>query len=82
MATTPELGTFSITELEELARAALSELATRTDVGAFTALLAMSGYVGECTSASARQMAESMSWAQIGEVAGTSRQNAWSRWSS
>ncbi len=77
----PELGNASIAELEATARAALSELATRPDVDAFTALLAMSGFVGECTNTSAQQMSGSMSWAQIGELAGTSRQNAWSRWS-
>ena len=77
-----ELQNSSITDLENVARATLAELATRPDVTAINALLAMGGYVGECTSVSAQTLSTSMSWAQIGDLAGTSRQNAWSRWSS
>ncbi len=69
-------------ELEELARNAVSRLAERPDPEAFAALLRLSAVVGECLGISARALAVSGSWAQVGEAAGTTRQAAWSRWSS
>lgn len=71
----------STAEVEAIARAALSALAQRDDVDAFGALLAMNAHLAECTAISAQQLSSSMSWTQIGNLAGTSRQNAWSRWS-
>lgn len=76
-----ELANASIDELQQLVQAALAELADRPDVEAFTALLSMNGEVAESIGRSAQQLSASMSWAQIGDLAGTSRQNAWSRWS-
>ncbi len=56
-------------------------LAERTEPEAFAALLALSEQVGTALGVSARSLAESGSWAEVGTVAGTSRQAAWSRWS-
>lgn len=78
---TKALDEASIDELTEIARAALSALARRPDPVAFQSLLGMSQRVGECLSESAQLLSASMSWAQIADVAGTSRQNAWARWS-
>jgi hypothetical protein len=72
----------SNSELEELARNAVSCLAERPDPEAFAALLRLSAVVGESLGISARAVAVSGSWAQVGEAAGTTRQAAWSRWSS
>lgn len=72
----------SIDELADAARSALAELAGRNETEAFQALLGMSAYVGECLSKNAQLLSAQMSWAQIADVAGTSRQNAWARWSS
>ena len=38
--------------------------------------------VGEALGVSARTLAPTGSWAKVAEAAGTSRQAAWSRWSS
>ena len=78
----PGLTDHSNSELEELARNALSCLAERPDPEAFAALLRLSAVVGESLGISARALAVSGSWAQVGEAAGTTRQAAWSRWSS
>ena len=56
-------------------------LAERADPEAFQALLRLSALVGECLGVNARALAVSGSWAKVAEVAGTSRQAAWSRWS-
>jgi hypothetical protein len=45
-------------------------------------LLRLSALVGEGLGVSARTLAATGSWAKVAEVAGTSRQAAWSRWSS
>jgi hypothetical protein len=82
VAAAPELTTRSNSELEELARNAVSCLAERPDPEAFAALLRLSAVVGESLGISARALAVSGSWAQVGEAAGTTRQAAWSRWSS
>jgi len=77
-----DLTGYSNSELEELARNAVHCLAERPDPEAFAALLRLSAVVGEGLGVSARALAVSGSWAQVGEAAGTTRQAAWSRWSS
>ena len=52
------------------------------DQEAFEALLRLSALVGESLGVSARTLAAGGSWARVAEVAGTTRQAAWSRWSS
>ena len=52
------------------------------DQQAFQALLRLSALVGEDLGVSARTLAAGGSWARVAEVAGTTRQAAWSRWSS
>jgi hypothetical protein len=77
-----DLHNTSTRELELRARTAVAQLAERTDQEAFQALLRLSALVGESLGISARSLAVSGSWAQVGDAAGTSRQAAWSRWSS
>jgi len=72
----------SIAELERVAGDAVSRLAAQPDQEAFQALLRLSALVGESLGANARALATAGSWATVAEVAGTSRQAAWSRWSS
>jgi hypothetical protein len=69
-------------DLERAARDAVNELAEQTDPEAFQALLRLSALVGESLGVSARTLATTWSWAKVAEAAGTSRQAAWSRWSS
>jgi len=45
-------------------------------------LLRLSALVGESLGANARALATNGSWARVAEVAGTTRQAAWSRWRS
>jgi hypothetical protein len=68
--------------LAQQARQAVEALARRSDPAAFTELLGLSALVGECLGVSARSLAEGGSWAHVGEVAGVTRQAAWSRWAS
>ncbi len=68
--------------LERAAGQAINELAQLTDPEAFQALLRLSALVGEALGVSARTLATTGSWAKVAEAAGTSRQAAWSRWSS
>ena len=72
----------SLEELERAAHDAVAQLAAQTDPEAFQALLRISALVGEALGVSARTLATAGSWAKVAEVAGTSRQAAWSRWSS
>jgi hypothetical protein len=60
----------------------VTQLAEFTDPEAFQALLRLSAQVGEALGISARTLATTGSWAKVAEAAGTSRQAAWSRWSS
>ena len=69
-------------ELEEAARSAINQLAEIPDSEAFEALLRLSALAGECLGINARALATSGSWATVAQVAGTTRQAAWSRWSS
>ena len=71
-----------LAELERAAAQAVTQLATHADPEAFQALLRLSALVGECLGSNARALATHGSWATVAEVAGTSRQAAWSRWSS
>lgn len=71
----------SLADVEESARSAVLELAESPDPEAFQALLRLSALVGESLGVSARTVAAAGSWAKVAEVAGTSRQAAWSRWS-
>ena len=70
-----------IAELERSAAQSVRALAGRADPEAFQALLRLSALVGESLGVNARALAVSGSWAKVAEVAGTSRQAAWSRWS-
>ena len=71
-----------VAELEGAAAQAVTQLAMHADPEAFQALLRLSALVGECLGSNARALATHGSWARVAEVAGTSRQAAWSRWSS
>ena len=75
----PEL---TIEVLAGQARQAVEALAHSSDPAAFSELLRLSALVGECLGVSARSLAEGGSWAYVGEVAGVTRQAAWSRWRS
>ena len=72
----------SVAELAESARQALRALATRPELEAFHELLDLSTVVGECLGESARLLASHGSWSQVAEATGTTKQAAWSRWSS
>jgi hypothetical protein len=50
------------------------------DPAAFSELLRLSALVGECLGVSARSLADGGSWANVADVAGVTRQAAWSRW--
>jgi hypothetical protein len=71
-----------LAELERSASEAVNALAEQTDPEAFQALLRLSALVGEALGVSARTLATAGSWAKVAEAAGTTRQAAWSRWSS
>jgi hypothetical protein len=66
--------------LAQQARQAVEALARLADPAAFSELLRLSAFVGECLGVSARSLADGGSWAHVGEVAGVTRQAAWSRW--
>lgn len=68
--------------LEVTAREAILQLAEQPDPEAFQALLRLSALAGESLGVSARAIAGNGSWAKVAEVAGTTRQAAWARWSS
>jgi hypothetical protein len=69
-----------IAEVADLARAALESLAQRPDPDAFAQLLALAQANGECLGISARTLAEQRSWSGVADMAGTTKQAAWSRW--
>ncbi|HEY6684549.1 MAG TPA: hypothetical protein VI030_16325 [Propionibacteriaceae bacterium] len=64
------------------ARQAVEALARLSDPAAFSELLRLSALVGESLGVSARSLADGGSWANVAEVAGVTRQAAWSRWRS
>jgi hypothetical protein len=71
----------SIERLRAEASRAVESISERPEPEAFAALLQLSEQVGAALGVSARSLAEAGSWAEVGTVAGTSRQAAWSRWS-
>jgi pantoate kinase len=75
-----QLGTQPVDQIGDHVVRALRELASRPDRQAFEALLRVSDEVGQCLGLSARTLAESGSWSQVADVAGTTKQAAWSRW--
>jgi hypothetical protein len=75
------LSELSEEELSTLLTATVSELARRGTPTSFRALIEASAHVGASLGESARQVAATTSWAQVGDLSGTTRQAAWSRWS-
>jgi len=75
-----QLSTQSVDQIGDLVVTALRELAGRPDRRAFEELLRASEELGLCLGRSARTVAESGSWSQVADVAGTTKQAAWSRW--
>lgn len=71
----------SVADLARELRAGIDALADESDPAAFTALLELSGLLGDAIGRSARTLAEQGSWASVAGLAGTSRQAAWQRWS-
>ncbi|APF40950.1 hypothetical protein [Neomicrococcus aestuarii] len=67
--------------IEAQAESLLGDLASVPDIEAFQALLRLQAKIGESLGESARTLAENGSWAAVAQVAGTSRQAAWQRWS-
>jgi hypothetical protein len=80
--TVPNLPEPTVEVLAEQARQAVEALAHLSDPAAFSELLRLSALVGECLGVSARSLADGGSWAYVAEVAGVTRQAAWSRWRS
>jgi hypothetical protein len=72
----------TVEALAQQARQAVEALAHLSDPAAFSELLRLSALVGECLGVSARSLADGGSWAHVAEVAGVTRQAAWSRWRS
>ncbi|HET9647543.1 MAG TPA: hypothetical protein VFP34_04845 [Microlunatus sp.] len=66
--------------LAALARSAVDELARRGSTSGFRALTELSAYVGVRLGEAARAVAEQTSWTHVGELSGTTKQAAWSRW--
>ncbi|MCZ3386696.1 MAG: hypothetical protein LH630_06965 [Actinomycetia bacterium] len=75
------LSTKSVEEIGDLVVTALRALAARPDRAAFEELLRASDEAGQCLGLSARTLADHGSWSQVADVAGTTKQAAWSRWS-
>ena len=75
-----QLSAQSVAQIGDLVVRALQDLASRPDRRAFEELLRVSDEVGQCLGLSARTLAESGSWSQVADVAGTTKQAAWSRW--
>jgi hypothetical protein len=69
-------------DLSDLAQASIRGLAESEDPAAFGYLLELTRLVGESLGLAARTLAHESSWSQVANIAGTSRQAAWERWSS
>jgi hypothetical protein len=67
-------------ELAEIAEASVRALARSDDPAAFAHLLNLTRLAGECLGIAARTLAHERSWAQVADIAGTTRQAAWERW--
>ncbi|HEY9349676.1 MAG TPA: hypothetical protein VIP75_03205 [Acidothermales bacterium] len=80
MRSQPELDAMSTAEVAAMVRDGVAALSRRSDPEAFGALVELTRIVGESLGESARALAGASSWAQVGDVAGTSRQAAWERW--
>lgn len=76
-----DLTGLTTSQLAEVARQAMSELADRGDHESFTALLSMNGHAGVCIAQAARSLADAGSWSQVADLSGTTKQAAWSKWS-
>jgi hypothetical protein len=77
----PVFCTSSIPRLNRLP-SARTRRPSAPDPAAFSELLRLSALVGECLGVSARSLADGGSWANVADVAGVTRQAAWSRWRS
>lgn len=75
-----DLSELSEEHLAALLRAVVTELAGRGTPDSFTTLIDASAYVGASLGDSARQVAAKSSWTQVGDLSGTTKQAAWSRW--
>lgn len=75
-----DLSNAAIERIGDLVVSSLRELASRPDRAAFEELLRVSEELGLCMGVSARTLAEHGSWSQVADVAGTTKQAAWSRW--
>jgi hypothetical protein len=72
----------TIQALAKQAQQAVEALAQMSDPAAFSELLRLSALVGESIGVSARSLADGGSWTHVADVAGVTRQAAWSRWRS
>lgn len=75
-----DLSVLSEEQLAVLLQAVVTELAGRGTPESFSALIEASTHVGTSLGESARQIAARSSWTQVGELSGTTKQAAWSRW--
>jgi hypothetical protein len=69
-------------ELADVAEASMRLLAQSDDPAGFGYLIELTRLAGECLGMAARTLAHESSWSQVGNIAGTTRQAAWERWSS
>ncbi len=69
-------------ELADVAEASMRLLAQSDEPAAFAYLVELARLAGECLGVAARTLAHESSWSQVGNIAGTTRQAAWERWSS
>jgi hypothetical protein len=76
----PSLSELSDDELGAVVRAAVTELAGRGTPDSFRLLIDASAHVGTSLGESARRLAATSSWAQVGDLSGTTKQAAWARW--
>jgi hypothetical protein len=75
-----DLDQATVQDVADLATDAMHSLAGRADPDAFAQLLRLSQLAGECLGMSARELARHQSWSGVADMAGTTRQAAWSRW--
>ena len=75
-----DLDAAAVSELADLVRRVINELAHRPDHAVFAELLSLQETLGTALGDSARTLAATGSWAQVADMAGTSRQAAWQRW--
>ncbi len=59
---------------------AIDELAGRGTHESFTAMLTVTTHAGQRVGDAARALAANTSWTEVGQLTGTSKQAAWSRW--